>query len=162
MWVVPRLSRVKLKPLGCVVPRGRLRTLVTSQVWDPDKATALSPSIRTAVPLSDWEKSHFNDFSKLNVNFKSLFLCSLTAASHFAAGQEMTCGGGQRFSPDFIVQTLMRRVGAALPTGCRRCLLSRDASRILRGFFTESRGWKWLGMCFTHLTARTEKSFKLN
>ncbi|KAK2889796.1 hypothetical protein Q8A73_018096 [Channa argus] len=71
------------------------------------------------------------------------------AAFHSAAGQEMTCGGGQRFSPDFIVQTLMRRTGAAPTPGCRHCLLSQDASRILRGCFTESRGGMWLRMSFT-------------
>ncbi|KAK2855850.1 hypothetical protein Q5P01_004585 [Channa striata] len=52
----------------------------------------------------------------------------------------MTRGGGQRFSPDFVVQTLTRRTGAALTTGCRRCLLSQDASGILRGFLSESGG----------------------
>lgn len=140
----------RLAPVDCLVPRGRRRTPTDPQVRGVDEVEGgpkpeLLPSPSIQLYLSATEKPHPNDFihfAKPNVNFKSLFLFPLTAAFHSAAGQRMTCGEGQRFSRDFTVQTLIRRAGAALPTSRRRCLLRRDADRILRGSFTESRGWE--------------------
>lgn len=113
----------------------------------------MKPQLYPLLYLPESEKkSHLNDFlyfSKPNVNFKSLFLCSLTAALHSAAGQEMTCAGGQRFSPDFIVQTLMRRVGAALTTGCRLPAqpgCHQNTKRLLHSQEAE-RGWE----CVLHI-----------
>lgn len=128
-----------------------------------DSKPQLLPSSCTSQPQKNHILMISSTFQSQTWTSKVFFSSLLQLRSTLVQAGGMTCGGGRRFSPDFRVQTLIWRAGAAPPHGCRRCLLGRDASRILRGSFTESRGSKWLpGMFFTHRLSRVVEIFKVN
>lgn len=116
----------------------------------------------TFEPLN-WTISWFSPLFKAQCELQmSFFFCS-TAVSLSAVGQGMTCGGDQRFSPDFRVQRLVRRAKAALWTSCRHCFLIWDAYGILKGFCSVQQGeirWKCAILTVWHTCLKS--SHKLN